>query len=163
MPIHLNDLDVLTEAIGVSSALIVPCNMCPAVSVAIRKKKPFMQFFRSVIKSQPFEEYLREMQSRLKAEGIKTKVFRSIFYHQWFLCIWTAARRKKLKKQMAHYDAVIVLGCDSATETIRDLVESTDCKIIEGMKTAGITNAKPRLRLPCDVYFEDCKTIPIAT
>ncbi|MBW2471628.1 MAG: hypothetical protein JRE18_06065 [Deltaproteobacteria bacterium] len=153
----------MAEVTGLSSALIVPCYMCPAVSVAIRKNKPFMQFFRSVFKSPPFEAHLREMQSCLKARGVKTEIFRSLFYHQWFLCIWTAARRKKLQKKMKLYDAVIVLGCDSATETIRDLVESMDCKVIEGMKTAGITNAKPQFRLPCDVYFKDCKTIPLAT
>ncbi len=30
MPIHFNDLDVVSEVAGLSSALIVPCNMCPA-------------------------------------------------------------------------------------------------------------------------------------
>jgi hypothetical protein len=57
---------------------------------------------------------------------------------------------------------VIVLGCDSATETVRDSVKSTDCKVIEGMEVAGIMNAKPRFHLPCNVSFEDCKIIPIS-
>ena len=34
MPIHFNDLDVVSEVSGLSSALIVPCYMCPAVTVA---------------------------------------------------------------------------------------------------------------------------------
>jgi hypothetical protein len=38
MPIHLDDLDVVSEVAGLSSALIVPCNMCPAVTVAVREK-----------------------------------------------------------------------------------------------------------------------------
>lgn len=41
MPIHFNDLDVVSEVAGLSSALIVPCNMCPAVTVAVREKKTF--------------------------------------------------------------------------------------------------------------------------
>ena len=162
MPIHFNDLDVVSEVAGLSSALIVPCNMCPAATVAVREKKPFMQFFRSFLKSPPFEQYIRELQTRLREKGVSTKVFRSNLYHQWFMCMWTSAQRKKLKEAAKQYEAVIVLGCDSATETVRDSVKSTDCKVIEGMKTSGIMNAKLRFHLPCNVSFEDCKTVPIS-
>jgi hypothetical protein len=162
MPIEFNDLDVFSEVAGLSSALIVPCNMCPAVTVAVREKKPFIQFFRSFIKSAPFEQYLKAMQSRLGEKGVNAKVFRSNLIHQWFMCMWTLRQRKKLQKHAQAYDAVIVLGCDSATETVRDLIKSTDTKVIEGMEVAGIMNAKLRFHLPCNVSFEDCKVIPIA-
>jgi len=145
-----------------SSALIVPCNMCPAVTVALRENKPFMQLYRSLLKSAPFEEYIRELQSRLGERGVSTEVFRSNLYHQWFMCMWTAARQKKLRKRAKHHDAVIVLGCDSATVTLRDAVESTGQKVIEGMKVTGIMNAKLRFQLPGNLSFDDCKTIPIS-
>ena len=87
MPIHFNDLDVVSEVEGLSSVLIVPCNMCPAVTVAVRERKPFMQLFRSFLKSVPFEQYLKTLQSRLRENGVSTKVFKSIPYHQWFMCI----------------------------------------------------------------------------
>ena len=38
MPIHFNDLDLVSEVAGLRSVLIVPCNMCPAATVAIREK-----------------------------------------------------------------------------------------------------------------------------
>lgn len=98
MPIHFNDLDVVSEITGLNSALIVPCNMCPAVAVAVRERKPFMQFFRSFLKSAPFLQYVRALQSRLSEKGVKTKVFKSSLYHQWFLCMWTSGQRKKLAK-----------------------------------------------------------------
>ena len=162
MPIHFNDLDVISEIAGLSSALIVPCNMCPAATVAVREKKPFMQFFRSILKSLPFEQYIRELQSRLREKGVDSKVFRSNLYHQWFMCMWTSAQREKLEKAMKEHEAVIVLGCNSATETVRDTAKSTDCKVIEGMKTTGIMNAKLRFHLPCNVSFEDCNIVPIS-
>jgi len=162
MSIHFNDLDVVSEVAGLSSALIVPCNMCPAVTVAEREKKPFMQLFRSFLTSAPFEEYLRELQSRLREKGVNTKVFKSIPYHQWFMCMWTSGKRKKLQKCAEQYDAVIVLGCESATETVRDVVKSNDCKVIEGMETAGIMNAQLRFHLPGNVSFENCKIVPIS-
>ncbi len=162
MPIHFNDLDVVSDVSGLSSALIVPCNMCPAVTVSVREKKPFMQFFKSFLKSAPFEEHIRTLQSRLKEKGVNTKVFRSYLYHQWFLCMWTSGRQKKLHKYAKQHEAVIVLGCDSATETVRDSVKSTNCKVIEGMKVTGIMNAKLRFHFPCNVSFKDCKIIPIS-
>ena len=161
MPIHLNDLDVVSEVTGLSSALIVPCNMCPAVTVAAREERPFIRFFRSFLKSAPFEQHIRALQSRLREKDVNTQVFKSSLPHQWFLCMWTSGQRDKLKKHAKQYEAVIVMGCDSATETVRDLVKSTDSKVIEGMEVAGFTNAKLRFHLPCNVSFEDCKIIPI--
>ena len=162
MPIHFDDLDVVSEAAGLSSALIVPCNMCPAATVAVRENKPFMQFFRSLLKSPPFEQYIRTLQSRLRGIGVNTRVFRSNLPHQWFLCMWTRRQRRKLQKRVRQYDSVIVLGCDSATETVREVIESTDCKLIEGMAVTGIMNAKLRFHLPCNVSFADCKTVAIS-
>jgi len=162
MPIHFNDLDVVSEAAGLKSALIVPCNMCPAATVAVREKKPFMQLFRSFLKSLPFEQYIKELQSRLRKQGVKTKIFRSHLYHHWFMCMWTSAQRKKLQIAAKKYEAVIVLGCDSATETVRESVNSTDCKVIEGMEVTGIMNATLRFHFPCNISFEGCRIVPIS-
>jgi hypothetical protein len=162
MPIHFDDLDIVSKVAGFRSALIVPCNMCPAVTVAVREQKPFMQLFKHPLRSDPFDQYLRTLQSRLRENGVNTKVFNSIPYHQWFMCMWTSKKRKKLKECAKHYDAVIVLGCESATETVRDVVKSTDCKVIPGMEVTGIMNAQLRFHLPGNVYFENCKIVPIS-
>ena len=162
MPIHFKDLDVVSELDGVSSALIVPCNVCPATTVAVREQRPFMQLFRSLLKSPPFEEYIEALQSRLADKGVKTQVFRSRLYHQWFLCMWTAGQRKKLRKSAKEHDAVVVLGCDSATKTVRDAIESANCKVIEGMRVTGIMNAQLRFHLPGNVCFEKCRIVPIS-
>jgi hypothetical protein len=162
MPIHFDDLNVLPEVAGLSSALIVPCNMCPAVTVAVKEEKPFIQFFRSFLKSAPFEQHIRVLQSRLEEKGVNATVFKSNLPHQWFMCMWTSGRREKLRKYVKQYEAVIVLGCDTATETVRESVGSTGCKVIEGMEVSGFMNAKLKFRLPCDVSFEDCKVVPIS-
>ena len=163
MPIHFNDLDIMPEVEGSSSALIVPCNMCPGVTVAVREEKPFLRLYRSLLKSAPFERYLGTLRSRLAERGVKADVFRSNLYHQWFLCMWTAGRRKKLRDRAKRYDAVIVLGCESATETVRDAVKSTDCKVIEGMEVSGIMNAQLKFHLPGNVSFDDCTIVPMSS
>ena len=162
MPIHFDDLDMVSEVAGLSSALIVPCIMCPAATVAIREKRPFMQLYRSLLKSAPLEDYIKALQSRLQEKGVITEVFKNRLHHNWFLCMWTSRRRKKLKKRAKEHEAVIVLGCRSATVTVQDAVKSADCKVIEGMKVAGIMNGALRFRLPGDVSFEDCKIVPLS-
>ncbi len=161
MPIHFEDQEVISQVAGLRSALIVPCNLCPAVTVATRQNRPFMRFFRSPVKSAPFEEYLETLQSRLEESGVTSKVFRSNLYHQWFMCMWTSRRREKLEKEAKGYDAVIVLGCESATETVCEMV-SADVKVIEGMRTVGIMNGRMSFRLPADLFFDRCKVIPIS-
>jgi hypothetical protein len=162
MPIHFSDRDIGPEIEGVSSALIVPCIMCPAATVAVREKRPFLQVFRSPFKSAPLESYIETMQSHLAEQGVRTDVFKSRLYHQWFLCMWTGGRREKLRRSAGGHDAVIVLGCDSATETVREAVEAAGCKVIEGMKVSGIMNARLSFQLPGDVGFESCRIVPIS-
>ena len=162
MPIHFSDLDVASEVDGVGSALVVPCTMCPAATVAVRDQKPFMQLFRSLFKSAPFERYIAALQTRLAGMGVRTEVFNSRLYHQWFMCMWTARRREQLRKRASQHDAVIVLGCDSATETVREALETTGCKVIEGMKVSGIMNAQLSFHLPGNVSFDSCKIVPIS-
>lgn len=161
MPIHFEDLDVVPEIKGMRSVLIVPCNMCPAVTVSVRENKPFMQFFKSCMKSPPFEEYLVRLQSRLKEHGVVSKIFRSSFYHHWFMCMWPESRHKKLHREAKKHDAVIVLGCDSATVTVRDSIGSLECRVIEGMKVSGIMNAKLKISLLGNISFAEHKTIPL--
>lgn len=161
MPMHLEDVDVLPETAGLRSALIVPCNMCPAVTVAVNEGKPFMQLFRSLLRSPPFERHIEALRSRLREHGVHTKVFRSRLYHHWFMCMWPAGRRKKLEREAKHFDAVIVLGCDTATETVREAAAASGCRVIEGMAFGGLTNARLRLRWPAEVTFADCKVIPL--
>ena len=162
MPLHFNDLDVVSEATGLRSALIVACNMCPAITVAVREEKPFLRLFRNFLKSVPFERYVASLRSRLQEKGIRTDVFRSPIPHQWFMCMWTAGRSRKLRERSKRYDGIVVLGCESATQTVRNSVEPAECRIIEGMELTGIMNAKLKITPPCDVCFGDCKVVPVS-
>ena len=161
MPIHFHDIDLTAKVSGLKSALIVPCIMCPSVTVAIREQKPLVRFFRSPFKSAPFEQYMEALQAQLSELGVKNSVFKSRLYQNWFLCMWSAGRRRKLLQSAKKHDAVIVLGCNSATETVRDAVEPTGCKVIEAMRVGGLTNAKMKFSFPDKVSFEDVKIVPM--
>ena len=136
--------------------------MCPAVTVSVREKRPFIELFRHFLKSAPFQEYLAAMQSRLEQQGVKSEVFKSAPSHEWFMCMWTSGKRERLRRRAERHDAVIVLGCDSATATVRDAIRSTGCKVIEGMEVSGIMNAHIRFHLPGNISFENSRIIPIS-
>ncbi|MFC1809145.1 hypothetical protein ACFL3D_03380 [Candidatus Omnitrophota bacterium] len=161
MPIHLNDCDIMSEVEGLSSAVIVACNMCAGASMAMRERKPFLQLFRSFLTSPPLERHIRGLQSRLKEKGVTTQWFRGGLVQQFFLCLWTSRQRTKLRNYAKEYDAVIVLGCDSAIETVRNSLNGTDCKIIQGTEVGGIMNTQPKFHVPCNIVFEESATVSV--
>ena len=159
MPIHLKNLDVTSKVEGLSSVLITSCNMCAGASLAMKENKPFLQFFKSLLKSPPLEKYIAKLQLELNGKGIKTKWFRGGIIQQFFLCLWTKKQREKFRKCAKDYEAVVVLGCESAIETVQGAVEGTGCDVIRGVEVVGIMNANPKLHLPFDISFQECKVV----
>ena len=161
MPIHLEELNVSQEVKGLNSALIAACNMCAGASLAMSENKPFIQFFKSRLKSPPLERYIENLQSQLLELGVRSSKFEGGVIQQFFLCLWTSRQREKLQENAKDYDAVIVLGCESAIKTVRETIKATDCKVIKGMEVAGIMNTKTRFHWPFDISFEYSKVIPM--
>ena len=154
MPFYLKDRDISSDIATVHSVLIVPCRFCPAASLAVRERKPYIELFRKVLRTASYESYVEALKSRLESEGIRTVVFDSKLLHQFFVCMWTSGRRQDLARQAAGFDAVIVLGCDAAVETIRASLQSTACRVIPAMEVEGIMNVMPTLRFPFNIWLE---------
>ena len=160
MPIHLDNLDIVSKVEGFDSALIVSCNMCAGASLAMKENKPFIQFFGSGLTSPPLKKLVKRIQFELSKKSVKTKWYKGGIIQQFFLCLWTSRQRDKLHELAKEYEAVIVLGCDSAIETAKDSVQGTDCTVIKGMEVGGIMNTKTKFHLPCNISFEDNSIVP---
>ena len=154
MPFYLKEIDDLSELEKFKSVLIIPCRFCPAASMAVRTNRPYFEFLQRFLKTAPFEELIATMKSNLEQRGIKTDVFKSRWLHQFVVCMWTARRRKKLLKRARKYEALVVLGCEAALDTIHDSVKSASCKVYQGMRTEGIMSIKPLFQLPCNISLE---------
>ena len=157
MPFRLRDRDISPELAGVRSALIVPCRFCPAASLAVRERKPYIQLFRSFLRTPSYEVYVQALKSRLENEGIRAGVFDSKLPHQFVVCMWTKERREDLAREATNYDAVIVLGCDGAVETVRSYLPP-NCRVIRGMEVEGLMSVTPALRFPFDISLEVSST-----
>ena len=85
MPFYLKESNWSPQVDGLESVLIVPCRFCPAASLAVRERKPYIELFRTFLRTEPYESFIRSLKRRLQDEGIKTAVFDSKLPHQ-FAC-----------------------------------------------------------------------------
>jgi len=164
MPIYLKEVDIIPKVAKFQSALIVLCRFCPAASLAMRKDKPYIELFRRFLKTEPYEQLINNMQSRLEQEGLKTNVFKGNLLPMplnFIICFWTSGQREKLLKQAQQYEAIVVMGCEAAYQNVCDILKSTDCKIFLGMESEGIFEAIPKFRLPCNISLELTNVMPV--
>ena len=151
MPFLLNDRELVGDLTNVRSVLIVPCRFCPAASLAVRTKSAYLRLSRG-LRTPPYESYIGALKSRLELQGIKTGVFDSKLLHHFVMCMWPSNRRKALAREAKRYDAMIVLGCEAAVETVRSCADGR--RVVPGMAVEGIMNVVPRVRFPAGVYLE---------
>jgi len=154
MPFYLDVTDVVPEVANFESVLIVPCRFCPAASMAVRSNEPYIEFPRRGLKTASYERLIKTTKHSLEERGIKTSVFSSNLLHQFVLCMWTSRRRQELLERAREYEAVVVIGCEAAVQTVRNTLESTTCQVIQGMKSEGIMSVQPRLSMPCNISLE---------
>ena len=161
MPIYLKAVDVVPEVVKFKSALIVLCRFCPAASLAVRNNKPYLEIFRRLLKTEPYENLIKDMQTRLDEEGLKTGVFKGSLIN-YLICLWTSGGRKKFIKHANQFEAVVVMGCESAYESVQKILKSTNCQVFLGMETEGVLNAIPKINLPLKLSFERFNVTPMS-
>lgn len=153
MPMFLEPRDVIADLVDFKSILIVPCPICPPMSLAMQKKKPFIELLKHGLKTEAFEDYLRSIRDPLEQRGIRTDVF-TLRLPSPLMCLWTEGQRDRLRRRAKDYDAVLVLGCNSATSTVRQTLEEMDCQVIQAMRMRGIANATTKFQFPLTVKLD---------
>jgi hypothetical protein len=162
MPFHFKPIDDISEFTQFKSVLIIPCRFCPAASASITANEPYFEFFRKFLKTDSYERDIKNLKSQFEVERIKVDIFESKIIHQFVLCMWTEKRRKKLLKRSKEYEALIVLGCEAAVNTVSDAVQSSSCKVFQGLETEGVMSIQPRLHLPANISLELQSLTPMA-
>ena len=162
MPFHFKSIDDISEYKQFKSVLIIPCRFCPAASASITTNEPYFQFFRKFLRTDSYERQIKKLKSQLEEAGIKTDIFKSKIIHQFVLCMWSSKRRQKLLKRAKEYEALIVLGCEAAVNTVRDAVQSASCKVLQGLETEGVMSIQPRVHLPANISLELQSLTPMA-
>ena len=135
MPLYLEPKDVISDLEDFHSVLIVPCPICPPMSLAMQTKTPFIDLFEHGIKTGAFEDYIQSIREPLDERGIRTEVL-TIRAPLPLMCLWTQGQRQRLVERAKDFEAVLVLGCNSATVTAKDALKDTDCQVFQAMANA---------------------------
>jgi hypothetical protein len=154
MPFIFKENKDISEFARFKSVLLVPCRFCPAAGSAVRNNKPYFEFLRRFLKTDSYEREIVSLKSSLEKQGIRTGIFKSRLIHQFVLCMWTSRRRKKLLKRAKDYEAMVVLGCEAAVQTVRDSLKSSSCEVVPGLESEGIMSIQPRFHFPCNLSLE---------
>ena len=160
MPFYLDETEVVSD-VDIKSVLIVPCRFCPAASLAVRNDEPYIDFPIKGLETASYERLIKKVKRSFEDRGVSVSVFKSKLLHQFVLCMWTSKRRKKLMELAKEYDAVVVMGCEAAVQTVREALRSTTCQVIPGMKNEGLMSIRPRFSLPCSISLELESVSPI--
>ncbi len=153
MPVNLTPRDVSSDLADFNSVLIASCPVCPPMCLAMQKKEPFIEFFKHGVKTAAFEDYIRSIRDSLAQGGVRTGVF-SIHTPTPMMCLWTERQRKRLRKRAKDYEAVMILACDSGTESAKDALKDTDCQVIQSLDMDGVINATTSIHFPLTVVME---------
>ncbi len=153
MPILLQPTDPTSQLEQFGSVLIVSCPVCPAVSMAIARSEPLFDFFSHGVKTDALEDHIKSIRTDLERRRVRTDVFTMRLPHP-LMCLWTARQRDRLLKRAGSFEAVLVLGCQSAAMTAKDALSGTDCKVFLGMREVGLTNATIRYRPPARIELD---------
>ena len=153
MPVNLIPKDVSSDLAGLSSVLIASCPVCPPMCFAMEKQEPFIEFFKHGLKTAAFEDHIQSIRDSLSQRGVRTGVF-SIHTPTPMMCLWTERQRKRLRKRAEDYEAVLILACDSGTQSARDALRDTDCRVIQSLDMDGVINAKTSIHFPLTIVME---------
>ncbi len=161
MPVYLKETHEFERLAQFAKVLIIPCRFCPAASLAISSNKPYFEFFRHLLQTAAYEGYINTMKAELAQRGVRADVFKSRLLHQFVVCMWTTRRRRMLMKRAKNYDALVVLGCEAAVQTILDSLDTSPIPVIQGMRTEGIMSILPRFQWPGSITLQINSITPL--
>jgi len=153
MPLFLESLEIDDKFKTCRSVLFVSCDVCPKMCISVKNNVPYLDPFRFGKGKDFFSEYIGGLRKSLEIRGIKTGMFRKPALNA-MMCLWPERLRDKLSKKSNGYDAVAVIGCDSATYTVRDSIKDFKVEIVQLMSVEGVANFKTVIGFPFTLKLE---------
>jgi hypothetical protein len=129
------------------SVLFVICEVCPKMCMSVKQNRPYVSLSRLFGKKDFFDEYIAGLQKNFADQEVQTGVFRNQKLNS-MMCLWPQKQRDMLSEYSKKFQAIAVIGCQSAVFTVKDSMKSRDIKIYPMMHVEGIANFKSRMEFP---------------
>ena len=129
------------------SVLFVICEVCPKMCMSVKQNRPYISLRGMFGKKDFFDEYIADLRNSFNDQGLRTGVFRNKKLNS-MMCLWPQKQRDMLAEYSKKFQAIAVIGCQSAVFTVKDSVKSRDIKIYPMMRAEGIANFKSKMEFP---------------
>lgn len=149
MPIALKPITITSQFDAYRSVLIVPCHVCPRMCLAAQEGKPYLDLLPGKGRDS-FTAHLSGMRDALREKRIRSTVFRSPAASP-MLCLWPLRVRARLAREAKGFDAIAVIGCESATATVEEAIKESSKDAIQMMRNEGIANFIAQFNPPCGI------------
>jgi hypothetical protein len=147
MPLYMKQAPIDSSIYSHESVLFVVCEVCPKMCMSVQQARPYFSPGRLFGRKDFFDEYIEELQNKLKVKGLITDVFKNKKLNS-MMCLWPQNQRDMLSKYSEKFQAVAVIGCQSAVFTVKDSIQSQNKKIYPMMRVEGIANFKSEMEFP---------------
>jgi len=115
--------------------------------LSVEKKEPYFSISRLLRKKDFFSEFIATRREALEREKIHTDCFKTPFLSA-MMCLWPENLRIQLMRQAEHFDAVAVIGCQSAVRTVTAATSALNVRIVPMMEEHGVANFKAEIHFP---------------
>jgi hypothetical protein len=152
MPIALKPIEIENQFFSRTSVLIVPCQVCPKMCLAAEQKLPYIDM-PAGSRHDFFSGYIAGIRETLERHGLRSGIFNPPMTSP-MMCLWPERLRNRLSREAKNYDAVAVIGCESATATARNAVGLPAEAVVQLMRNEGMANFVAQFNLPCTVELK---------
>jgi hypothetical protein len=157
MPLALSLVPIDRQFDGCRSVMFVACNVCPRMHVARAHHEPLLSVAMLFGRKDSFDRYLTALQLDVRRRGLRSAVFRTS--RASAACVWSVALARTFSRAGADYDAIGVVGCESAVRTVSQVFP--DKRIVQLVRVEGIANFTLRTAWPLRVDITAAAQIPL--
>ena len=157
MPLALELVPPGSRFAGRKAVLFVACPICPRMQVQHRAGEPLYSWRTLFGLEDAFRRHMASLVQSIRATGAASDWHRTSALLP--ACLWTEEDGRKLQERARTFDAIGVVGCESALATVVRFAPGTP--VVQLAKVTGIANLTLRSRFPLRCEIVAGETIPL--
>jgi hypothetical protein len=153
MPLYMEPAPIDSAIYSHESVLFVVCEVCPKMCMSVQQDRPYFSPGRLFGRKDFFDKYIEGLRKQFEDKGLRTDVFRNKKLNS-MMCLWPQVQRDMLSKYSEKFQALAVIGCQSAVFSVKDSIRLQNKKIYPMMLVKGIANFKSEMEFPALIKLE---------
>jgi hypothetical protein len=157
MPLALKMMPVDRQFDGCGAVMFVACNVCPRMHFAWERHEPVFSMAMLFGKESGLQRHLDLLRLEAQSRGQQSAIFPTPAATAG--CLWSSALAEKFGRAGAQYEAIGVIGCESAVKTVSQVFP--DKRIVQLVQVEGIANFTLRTKWPMRVEIIAASQVPL--